>query len=84
MVKRHDEGLSLVVSDRKHRGFATYKHTGTKRAEGRRVSFVKLRIRMEILGLKSCKALASTCGLRRSLDGCLKFRRSGQSRRVRS
>jgi len=33
-------------------------------------------------GLKLCKALASTCGLRRSLDGCLEFRRSGQSRRV--
>jgi len=35
-------------------------------------------------GLKLCEALASTCGLRCSLDRCLKFRRSGQSRRVRS
>jgi len=35
-------------------------------------------------GPKSCKVLASTCGLRRSLDGCLKFRRSRQSRRVQS
>jgi len=45
---------------------------------------VKLRIWMEMSGLKSCEALASTCRLRRSLDGCLEFRRSGQSRRVRS
>jgi len=45
---------------------------------------VKLGIQMEMLGLKSCKALASTCRLRHSLDGCLKFRRSRQSRRVRS
>ena len=35
-----------------------------------------------MLGPKLCEALASTCGLRRSLDGCLEFRRSGQSRRV--
>ena len=35
-------------------------------------------------GPKSCEALASTCKLRRSLDGCLKFQRSGWSRRVRS
>jgi len=35
-------------------------------------------------GLKLCEALASTCGLRRSLDGCLKFWRSRRSRRVRS
>jgi len=46
--------------------------------------FVKLGIQTEILGPKSCEALASTCGLRRSLDGCLKFWRSGQSRRVQS
>jgi len=39
---------------------------------------------MEMSGLKSCEALASTCGLRRSLDGCLKFQRSGRSRRVQS
>jgi len=37
---------------------------------------------MEMLGPKSCKVLASTCGLHRSLDGCLEFRRSGRSRRV--
>ena len=43
---------------------------------------VKLGIWMEMSGLKLCKALASTCGLHRSLDGCLKFRKSGQSRRV--
>jgi len=35
-------------------------------------------------GPKSCEVLASTCRLRRSLDGCLEFRRLGQSRRVRS
>jgi len=35
-------------------------------------------------GPKSCEVLASTCGLRHSLDGCLKFQRSGQSRRVQS
>jgi len=34
---------------------------------------VKLGFRTEILGPKLRKALASTCGLRRSLDGCLKF-----------
>ena len=45
---------------------------------------VKLRFWMEMSGLKSCEALASTCRLRRSLDGCLKFRRSGRSRRVQS
>jgi len=33
-------------------------------------------------GPKLCKALASTCRLRRSLDGCLEFWRSGRSRRV--
>ena len=38
----------------------------------------------EMLGPKSCKVLASTCGLCRSLDGCLEFWRSRQSRRVRS
>jgi len=43
---------------------------------------VKLRIWMEMSGLKLCEALASTCGLHRSLDGCLKFWRSGRSRRV--
>jgi len=35
-------------------------------------------------GLKLCEALASTCRLRCSLDGCLEFRRSRWSRRVRS
>ena len=43
---------------------------------------VKLGIWMEMVGLKSCKVLASTCGLCCSLDGCLKFWRSRQSRRV--
>ena len=33
-------------------------------------------------GPKLCEALASTCRLRRSLDECLEFWRSGQSRRV--
>jgi len=33
-------------------------------------------------GPKSCKALASTCRLRCSLDGCLEFQRSGWSRIV--
>jgi len=37
-----------------------------------------------MLGPKLCEALASTCRLRRSLDGCLKFWRSGWSRRVQS
>jgi len=45
---------------------------------------VKLGVWMEMLGPKSCEALASTCRLRRSLAGCLEFWRSGQSRRVRS
>jgi len=45
---------------------------------------VKLGVRTETSGPKSCEALASTCRLRRSLAGCLEFRRSGQSRRVRS
>jgi len=45
---------------------------------------VKLGIWMETSGLKLCEALASTCGLRRSLDGCLKFWRSRWSRRVQS
>ena len=45
---------------------------------------VKLGVQTETSGLKSCKALASTCRLRRSLAGCLEFRRSGQSRRVGS
>ena len=45
---------------------------------------VKLGVRTEMSGLKSCEALASTCRLRRSLAGCLEFRRSGRSRRVRS
>jgi len=44
--------------------------------------FVKLGIRTEMSGPKSCEVLASTCRLRRSLDGCLKFWRSGWSRRV--
>jgi len=39
---------------------------------------------MEMLGSKSCQALASTYRLHRSLDGCLEFWRSGRSRRVRS
>ena len=39
---------------------------------------------MEMLGPKSCEVLASTCRLRCSLDGCLKFQRSRRSRRVRS
>jgi len=43
---------------------------------------VKLRIQTEMSGPKLCKVLASTCRLRHSLDGCLEFRRSGQSRRV--
>jgi len=43
---------------------------------------VKLGIRTEMSGPKSCEALASTCKLRRSLAGCLKFWRSGRSRRV--
>ena len=45
---------------------------------------VKLGVRTETSGPKSCEALASTCRLRRSLAGCLEFRRSGRSRRVRS
>ena len=43
---------------------------------------VKLGVRTEMSGPKSCEALASTCRLRRSLAGCLEFRRSGWSRRV--
>ena len=43
---------------------------------------VKLGIWTEMSGPKSCKALASTCRLRRSLAGCLEFRRSRRSRRV--
>ena len=45
---------------------------------------VKLGIRTEMSGPKSWEALASTCRLRRSLDGCLEFWRSGRSRRVQS
>jgi len=45
---------------------------------------VKLGVRTEMSGPKSCEALASTCRLRRSLAGCLEFRRSRRSRRVRS
>ena len=45
---------------------------------------VKLGVRTEMSGPKLCEALASTCRLRRSLAGCLEFRRSGRSRRVRS
>ena len=41
---------------------------------------VKLGIWTEVSGQKLCKALASTCRLRCSLDGCLEFRRSGWSR----
>jgi len=39
---------------------------------------------MEMLGPKLCEVLTSTCRLRRSLDGCLKFWRSRWSRRVQS
>jgi len=39
---------------------------------------------MEMSGPKSCEALASTCGLCHSLNGCLEFWRSGWSRRVQS
>jgi len=49
---------------------------------GRKRENVKLGIWTEMSGLKSCEALASTCRLHCSLDGCLKFRRSRQSRRV--
>ena len=49
---------------------------------GYRPQSVKLGVWTEMSGLKSCEALASTCRLRRSLAGCLKFRRSRQSRRV--
>ena len=45
---------------------------------------VKLGVWMEMSGPKSCEALASTCRSRCSLAGCLEFRRSGQSRRVRN
>jgi len=45
---------------------------------------VKLGVRTEMSGPKSCEALASTCRLRRSLAGCLEFWRSGRSRRVRN
>jgi len=45
---------------------------------------VKFRVRTEMSGPKLCEALASTCRLRRSLAGCLEFRRSGQSRRVQN
>jgi len=48
------------------------------------IEHVKLGIWMEMSGPKSCEALASTCGLCCSLDGCLGFWRSGWSRRVRS
>jgi len=37
---------------------------------------------MEMSGPKLCEALASTCRLCCSLDGCLKFWRSRWSRRV--
>jgi len=50
--------------------------------ELRQYTNVKLGIWTKMLGPKSCKVLASTCGLRHSLYGCLEFRRSGQSRRV--
>jgi len=45
---------------------------------------VKLGVWMEMLGLKLCEVLASTCRLHRSLGGCLKFWRSRRSRRVQS
>jgi len=45
---------------------------------------VKLGVQTEMSGPKSCEALASTCRLRRSLAGCLEFRSSGRSRRVRN
>jgi len=47
-------------------------------------TIVKLGVRTEMSGLKLCEALASTCRLHRSLAGCLEFRSSGRSRRVRS
>jgi len=56
----------------------------SKNQSGNLWAAVKLGFQTEMSGPKSCKALASTCRLRRSLDGCLKFRRSGQSRRVQS
>jgi len=56
---------------------------GSERVDDLR-SAVKLGIRMEMSGPKSCEALASTCGLHHSLDGCLEFWRSRQSRRVQS
>jgi len=43
---------------------------------------VKLGVRTEMSGPKSCEALASTCRLRRSLARGLEFRRSGRSRSV--
>jgi len=55
-----------------------------KRLSPNSCNIVKLRIRMEMSGLKSCEALASTCRLRHSLDGCLEFWRSKRSRRVQS
>jgi len=45
---------------------------------------VKLGFWMEMSNPKLCEALASTCGLCRSLDGCLEFWRSGWSRRVQT
>jgi len=42
-------------------------------ATGEFIDRVKLGVRTEMSGLKLCEALASTCRLRRSLDGCLKF-----------
>ena len=71
--------------------FAWFSAVALKSLKAARESFlccigtaVKLGVRTEMSGPKSCEALASTCRLRRSLAGCLKFRRSGRSRRVRS
>jgi len=48
------------------------------------MKIVKLGVQTEMSGPKSCEALALTCRLRRSLAGCLEFRRSGRSRRVQN
>ena len=55
-----------------------------KYAQDKFFLYVKLGVRMEMSGPKSCEALASTCRLRHSLAGCLEFRSSGRSRRVQS
>ena len=46
--------------------------------------FFKLRVQMEMVGLKLCEVLATTYRLHHSLDGCLEFRSSEWSRRVQS